>query len=427
MAKHSYILPLFVFAFVFLGCKKQKESQDVLVTIESINSVFQGKVDYQAHYYNIDVDNIDKVGLCWSNTDDAPNLADEYEKTSFSSNSQDFGEEVNGFESGTKYYFRAFVQHDDGFTYYSEVVGVDLQPGWTSAGSPNSDNPMGQSYFVNPTTGYLSSSYPGGYGLLYKTTNGGESWITLESLDAILTDDLMFVSEDKGYRVCHSGSDNMLQRTENGGSSWSTLSYGEDVNIVALSNVDPNTIFIATSNNYIKKSTNSGGFWTNSVLLELHELDRIRDLAFLDSSTGFAVTKLGNVYKTTNGGASWSVICPLVALETKQICVVNASTSFIMSEKSVYKTSDGGYTWNLKHEITNSHEFNFSIDFANDQFGALGGFKSWTSPSDGYIFMTRDGGETWDEKWDLSFAPREIQLLSTEIGFGVGYHLYRYQ
>lgn len=195
--------------------------------------------------------------------------------------------------------------------------------------------------FPNGTTGYVGgggSSLPSN---VFKTIDGGSSWITqsLGTNGSVLS--IKMLNIDTGYAMS-----SLLFRTSNGGTNWtsSALPSGTFTNMYVLNN---DVIFVngATApsggNPLVYKSTNGGSSWIN-VTGDFPDSVTVNRTRWLNLNDGVAGCTNGLVAKTSNGGLNWSVSnpgfsnIPDVAFPEKNLwySVSNNGTNYPIGKKS---------------------------------------------------------------------------------------------
>ncbi|MEM8930710.1 MAG: glycosyl hydrolase [Acidobacteriota bacterium] len=146
---------------------------------------------------------------------------------------------------------------------------------------------------------------------------------------------------------------------------------------------------------------------------------RIADLAVHpeDPDTIYVAAASGGVWKTTNHGNTWTPIFDdqgsysigVVVLDPKNPNIVWVGTGENNSQRSVgygdgvYKSLDGGKSW--KHVGLKDSEHIGKIvihpDDSNTVFVAAQG-PLWSAGGDRGLYVTRDGGESWEKILDIS-------------------------
>ncbi len=125
-----------------------------------------------------------------------------------------------------------------------------------SGDGDNTGGSFNGGYFINP--GELLSASNG----VYKTINGGSTWIKLPNFEGI-TDDSIYLGHKllmhpTNPEVLFAATNIGLFRSENGGVSWDSIQIGfEAVWDIKFKPGQPNTVYIG-GNNIFKKSTDSG-------------------------------------------------------------------------------------------------------------------------------------------------------------------------
>ena len=135
--------------------------------------------------------------------------------------------------------------------------------------------------------------------------------------------------------------------------------------------------------------------------------------------------------KTIDNGETW-----ITQYETNQyywffdIYFSTSENGWIVGSGSnqnylILHTEDGGETWleDTIPELTNWHGSSveasiiYSIQFANDTLGWLTCADEYNS---GYILLTTDGGETWQQQFIYWQPIYDIQMLNQDTGWAVG-------
>jgi hypothetical protein len=154
-----------------------------------------------------------------------------------------------------------------------------------------------------------SAGYVGGAGgVLYATTNGGQTWTsrTQPALGDIRK--LYFASATAGWAATSSG----LYATTNGGQTWQRAQYATAIGPYG----------------YI------GAAW---------------DVRFVSAQVGYAAGATGDLLKTTNGGVSWADQLPAghQRFELRAVSFASPDSGQVVGEGAHYVTSNGGRTWSL--------------------------------------------------------------------------------
>lgn len=206
---------------------------------------------------------------------------------------------------------------------------------------------------------------------LYKTTNGGVSWSSINSTEFV---DIKFKPGDESTIYGSTRFGNIYTST-NGGSSWTNVadyySTGGRRIDLAVSSDDPTVVYAIVVNSAhelygIYKSTNSGISFTvqynGSNLLGWACTggdsggQGYYDLAIAADPNDANAVFIGgvNTWKSTDGGSNWSVSnhwtgsCGVTAVHADQHFLAfqnGTSTLFECNDGGLYKTTNGGNSW----------------------------------------------------------------------------------
>jgi photosystem II stability/assembly factor-like uncharacterized protein len=184
----------------------------------------------------------------------------------------------------------------DGGSSFTDV-GSDLPIGYevTSIGIHPDD----------PAIIYVASYYPGD---IYRTTNGGTSWILVQSAPFIKSIATSPITPD----VAYAGADTVIYKSTDAGATWFNCGSGYSCEVK-----QPRIVIASTtmaSNVYcidlfgFSRSTNSGSVWEKSnhgiTLASVLTLERAPSLR----TTIYAALDLTGVIKTTDSGDSWAFL-----------------------------------------------------------------------------------------------------------------------
>ena len=140
-----------------------------------------------------------------------------------------------------------------------------------------------------------------GIGMVYHSSNGGDTWngFTLPSTHFLF--DIQFLNENTGY-IC--GNKNTVLKTTTGGktaNSWFTVapSFDPDEEYLNIEFLDVNTGYIAERRGALIKTTNGGQSWEQQIS---DERFFFRSVSFTDYNTGYLFGNEGTILKTTTGG-----------------------------------------------------------------------------------------------------------------------------
>lgn len=272
-------------------------------------------------------------------------------------------------------------------------------------------NNFGQSIkFVSPTTGYLQSIYT-----MQKTTNGGVTWTTIDSVSgAFSCTGMYWLNANEGFAVF---SENLgfgnyagwFKKTTNGGGSWTTIqqvSPSEELNGVFFTS--STTGYVVGGGGVIRKTTNGGTSWTtltSTTTLDLYSIE------FVNVTTGWIGGDNGIILKTSNA-STWTQQYSSIYYEFQDIAFTDPMNGCATGTYGLLRTTNGGTNWNPV-TVYGTYQF-LSIDFPSADTGYMTGVG-------GNVFRTIDGGANWI---GLNAIPNgqfvsDIDFISNNIGFAV--------
>ena len=177
------------------------------------------------------------------------------------------------------------------------VVTTDEGSTWTVA---NVHDHFRDIYFHNASSGFLLADRA-----VYKTSNGGSTWVRKTGFNNILfLRTLDFADSLRGWIVAHPG-------------------------------IGPEVTFL---------TTDGGDNWALSSL-------NFSTIDFSDSENGWALGEDKHVFRTRDGGRTWNraTIQPLTfTYWTSNIVMADTTTGWIWDSFATYRTTDGGHSWRME-------------------------------------------------------------------------------
>ncbi len=236
--------------------------------------------------------------------------------------------------------------------------------------------------FFNASTGFVC-----GY-TLFKTINGGNSWVEINGIDNYHTRYSSICSIEKGVSLCMVGGSGTILKSTTAGSTWKKINSGVTENLKSVFFPTKNIGFAVGDNGVILKTNDEGNNWINTHIFPKNNL---LEVFFIDEFTGWCVGENNTIYKTTNSGNSWMLKNSGLAssvFHIKTVFFINKDEGWISgtiysNDPIFYKTTNGGESW---IPIYFSPSGINSIYFLNDKFG-------YVVTTKGSILYTSNGGE----------------------------------
>ncbi len=218
---------------------------------------------------------------------------------------------------------------------------------------------------------------------------------------------VQFVNSLTGYS---GGGNGIFVKTTDGGDTWNTINIGASNFISSIFFVNQSTGYVGSTAFNIKKTTDGGNSWTTQPIAATNYT---ADLYFINDQTGFAAGHGGQIFKTVNGGTNWVNIAP-TSIAWGEVQFLNENTGWILSDMDLYKTTNGGLNWtSILHNSASQLGYFQDYCFVDQLTGYV------TIPSG--IAKTINGGESWSFKTIPISTPMAIKFLNNNVGWCVGY------
>jgi photosystem II stability/assembly factor-like uncharacterized protein len=183
----------------------------------------------------------------------------------------------------------------------------------------NIGDPLGNVKFINRQIGFT------GYYNIYKTTNGGFTWTSPQTIQTPIRD-IFFLDSLNGWI---SSSDGLIYRTADCGNSWNLIGSGQDTVIHCLYFVNENIGWAGGWGGLLMNTTDGGYTW------QYHLVGNwaIESIFFSDMNTGWAVGD--NRRKTTNGGQTWESLWIPTDYKIKKVQFINENLGWFTGDNGV--------------------------------------------------------------------------------------------
>ncbi len=296
------------------------------------------------------------------------------------------------------------------------------QDGWSEL--PNAPSGIGRFddvFFINDDIGWAAN---GPSGIVYKTTDGGNSWIQQFSPGGFYFRNIEFLDENVGFL----GSlDGIFFKTIDGGANWIPVGIVPNPDaICGLDTVGTSTIYgcgAYFSPAFIIKSVDGGDTWTFIDMSAYAE--GLVEVLFIDELHGFASgngTNGGVVLETFDGGTTWNqiFISDYPGDYVWKLQLMDNNTRIFGSVQSniqgkLIKSSDSGATW---EQWDAPEEFIQAVGFINPTHGWMGGHGTG-------FHRTTNGGLTW-ENMNLGFNLNRFIFLNENLAYCSGETIYKF-
>jgi len=278
-----------------------------------------------------------------------------------------------------------------------------------------------QGIFANLYSVYFKGIYGwavGYNGTILQNIDGlGNVWYPLNSGTTKQLLSVFFFDQLNGWVV---GQDQTILHTSDGGTHWNSVSPtgAEHYFSVYFTSLLNGWIAGAAGNNgVIKKTTNGGTTWTNSLI----PTNRMNSIKFISENIGCVVGDAGKIYTTTNAGTNWNLAVSNTTSDQRDFYMNSSGEGWAVGyDGTIIHTVNYGTTWNIETSPTNQIIYGIENGYAVGWAGTLlhlgvnwemesTGFTNHLSGIDfsadatrgfaigeeGLILTTTDRGNTW--------------------------------
>lgn len=310
--------------------------------------------------------------------------------------------------------------------------------------------------FINKNEGW----YVNGYGKIFKTTDGGQTWQKLLEQKGSFFRTIAFIDNKTGFAGTV-GTDYFpnvtdtipLYKTTDGGQTWKPVDYKGPyvkglcaIDIVKEQYINHGKIDYkyhiyavgrVGSPANIMISHDGGETWTSKSLDDYCKM--LFDIKMFDKNNGIAcaasnadITQSNAlILKTADGGLTWKKVYQSerpfettwkVSFPTPQtgyVTIQSYNPNPDVKQQRVAKTTDGGNTWQEINLVEDAGAREFGVGFIDENHGYVGTMRS------GY--ETLDGGKTW-KPIDLGTACNKIRIYREDkeiYGYSIGVNVFK--
>ncbi len=258
----------------------------------------------------------------------------------------------------------------------NESKDVELEFVTVSENDPN----LRSIFFIDSIIGYTA-----GYsGDIFKTIDGGNTWIELNSNTDLPLFDIFFFNQKEGFIV----GDGPILHTSDSGKTWQITTISEKLQAITFK--DDSTGFIVGLN-IILKTSNRGSTW-EEVNLDGYAMD----IEFANSYLGFISCLKGKIYRTSDGGNSWYLVNTNTDYHLYSISIVDPDIVYSAGQGTMIKSADEGENWEV---MPDSPSEIYALHFVSESEGFAFGRGNYSGGDFGQNFgafhYTFNCGQNW--------------------------------
>ena len=253
------------------------------------------------------------------------------------------------------------------------------------------------------------------YSIILSTPDLGSNW-KWEHYSPLLQS-MEWISNDVGYAIAGSnvGTDHWTFKTTDGGVTWETDSVAPGGAEVTFT--DPGHGWMLWEGNTAKiwRTVDGGTNWNQYYIPSSGNW--IGGICFPTAETGWAYGSNGTLKNTVNGGMTWTSqnggssdyfekVFSFDGIEAWAGGGYGGGNGFIVH------TTDAGSTWDFQNYPSSDH--------VND-FYFLDNQRGWACTTGGNVFITTDGGQTWNQGGNVPEMAIKIVMADALHGWMLGY------
>jgi photosystem II stability/assembly factor-like uncharacterized protein len=294
-------------------------------------------------------------------------------------------------------------------------LAVLLLPGVASAFSTGSGGwlwqsplPQGAEYaggfFLDTMHGWLIAG-----GDIFHTSDGGAT-LTVQAHHNVTFRDITFADSLHGWAVGDPADPNrgtmIIYRTTNGGRSWIRVPLHLVGGVGAVSFANAIVGWAAPSgavlNNVLLHTVDGGRHWTTQrvqkassrVIMGFFDVQAlsVRRVWIAGEWGGTQEASLEGLMRTTDGGATWKRVKAGLGDTVYHVFFSSPSNGWIAGDSAIMHTSDGGAHWRRQPSPASDGSLK-DLAFADSRNGWAVS-RTWV-PSSGAVYRTIDGGAHW--------------------------------
>lgn len=323
------------------------------------------------------------------------------------------------------------------------------EKGWIKLNTDRYPGKQDDITFINEREGW----YVNGYGSIYHTRNGGETWEKQMEKKGTFFRCIAFVDSLKGF-VGTVGTEYFpnvtdtipLYGTNDGGKTWNPVSYSGPyvkglcaidivkeqyinhgktdykIHIYAVGRVGSPANMIVSHDGGLTWTSNSMNT-DCKMLFDINMFDKNNGIVCAASDEDIEKSN-ALILKTSDGGKTWKKVYQSnrpfegtwkASFPTKDVGYVTIQSynpDPNVKQQRIAKTTDGGNTWQEINLVEDAGAREFGIGFINENHGFVGTMNT------GY--ETKDGGKTWNTV-NLGMACNKIRIYKDANGKIYGY------
>ncbi|HYP00273.1 MAG TPA: YCF48-related protein [Pyrinomonadaceae bacterium] len=268
--------------------------------------------------------------------------------------------------------------------------------GWKGTRHGAAGKDLNTVYFTDGKRGWIA----GDGGLVYRTEDGGRTWVRQFVGTNEQINDLYFRDKEDGYLIAGSG----ILITADGGRTWREARRFRPADFGGSVPELYSVRFPSKKKGWIVGSVSRRDVVSDSLVLYTDDAgatwrpqpvpsrDELIHLDFTGERRGWIVGDKGTILATTDGGMNWSRQRTGTNATLYHVDFANDERGWAVGERgTILRTVNGGETWTPVSVPGLKRTTFLSVRFVGDEQG-------WIVGRGGVILRSDDGGRTWTQQ-----------------------------
>lgn len=236
----------------------------------------------------------------------------------------------------------------------------------------------------------------GYYGLIIKSTDGGESWSQLSSPDTTYYRGIYFFNGQRGFVSGYGGT---ILYTTDGGQNWTNKTSGTSYNLYGITFIDEFEGWVVGQNGTILHTTDRGDSWTSQTS---GTTGIILEVEFATSKKGWVCGYGGYLRYTSNAGTNWVAQTSGTTQNLYKVSAPDSMKVWVAGwGRIILHTTNAGSNWSSQASNPNSGSYCAVL--------MVDTLKGWAAGYYDDVMYTTDAGQTWVQQGNNTY-PRVTKL-----------------
>jgi photosystem II stability/assembly factor-like uncharacterized protein len=298
------------------------------------------------------------------------------------------------------------------------AAGAQEGTGWTGTRHGAAGKDLNTVYFTDNKRGWMA----GDDGLVFRTEDGGRSWVRQAVGTNDQINDLYFRDKEDGYLIAGS----RILITADSGRTWREARAFSPADFAGGMPELYSVRFASKKKGWIVGSVSRREVVTDSLLYYTDDAgatwraqlvpsrDELIHLDFADERRGWIVGDKGTILATTDGGVTWTRQRVTTKATLYHVDFANEERGWAVGSRgTILRTTNGGETWTAVSVPGFERTTFLSVNFAGDDQG-------WIVGRGGVILRSDDGGRTWVQQESGTKQHLYALFVNKKQGWAVG-------